>query len=126
MISHDFKCFHSSRLQIINKRWILTAAHCVEEIKRVEVFLGAINRFADGRLGSYLKYLVVTNRNSIIKHQDYDTVTLANDIGLVELPQDAPVGQSSIDLIPLPRGADAVRSLVGMTGTVSGFGEAAE
>lgn len=46
-----------------------------------------------------------------------------NDIGLVELPEDAPIEHNYIGLIPIPRGSDVTRNWVGAQGTASGFGK---
>lgn len=109
-------------LQIIHERWILTAAHCLDGIVRIEVFLGAINRYTDGRPGSPVEFHIVTNRRSIIMHPGYNTNTNANDIALVELPRDAQTTHNYIATIRLPTGADLTRNLVTEVGTVSGFG----
>jgi hypothetical protein len=99
----------------------LTAAHCVDSIVRVEVYLGAISR-VDG-VGAFIKAINVTDRASIIPHPRYNEILISDDIGLVRLPEDAPIVQNVTGLVLLPQGLDATRNLVGLTGTVSGFGE---
>lgn len=111
-----------SIFQIIHIKWILTAAHCINTIVKVEVFLGAINRYANGSLGSFLKSIIVTNKRSIIYHPEYNTNTRWNDIGLLELPEDAPIG-AYIGLASIPKGSDTTRDLTGLQGIVSGYGE---
>jgi secreted trypsin-like serine protease len=116
---HDRKL--SKFFQIIHKRWILTAGHCVDDIVKVEVFLGAITRYPN-QVGAYIKAITVTRNRSIIPHPNYDPYLTANDVGLVELPEEAPIENIFIGLIALPQGSDLTRSLVGLQGTVSGFG----
>lgn len=107
--------------QIIHKRWILTAGHCVDDIVKVEVFLGAITRYTN-QVGSSIKTITVTRNRSIIPHPNYDPNFTANDVGLVELPEEVPIENIFIGLIALPQGLDLTRSLVGVRGVVSGFG----
>lgn len=111
-----------SIFQIIHSKWILTAAHCINTIVKAEVYLGAINRYANGSLGSFIKSIIVTNKRSFIFHPQYNTNTRWNDIGLLELPEDAPIG-GYINLASIPKGSDRTRDLVGLQGTVSGYGE---
>lgn len=99
----------------------MTAGHCLYQIVKVEVYFGAINRSVEGT-GSYVRFMAVTNKRSIIVHENYDDERILNDIGLVELPQDAPVDHMYVGLLPLPTGADRTRSLVDVEATVSGFG----
>lgn len=87
------------------------------------MFFGAINRYGDGREGAFIRQIDVTNPDSIIPHPDFDALIFANDIGLIELPEDAPVDHPLVRPLPLPRGPDANRNLVGENGTVAGFGK---
>lgn len=109
-------------IQVIHRRWILTAAHCLDGMIRAEVYLGAINRFGDGSEGSFIRMINVTRPESIIVHPDYDAAIFANDIGLLELPEDAPLDHQLIGTLPFPEGSDADRNLVDEEGTVAGFG----
>lgn len=88
----------------------------------VEVYLGAIDRRLN-QIGSYIKAITVTRSRSIIPHPNYNSFLIANDIGLVELPEEAPIENSFIGLLALPKGLDLTKNLVGLQGTVSGFGE---
>jgi len=66
---------------LIARRWVLTAAHCVEALSsasEVEVAIGINN----------LNNISITDRitiNNIFVHPDYDTNSLDNDIALLEL-----------------------------------------
>lgn len=103
----------------------MTAAHCIAERVKVEIFLGAINRYESGD-GAFIKKITVTRPRSIIPHPDYNAYLIINDAGLVELPEDAPIEHSYIGTISLPSGADRTRSLTGLTGTASGFGKTSD
>lgn len=106
---------------IIHQRWVLTAAHCLYQKVKVEVYFGAINRYSEGA-GSYVRAMVVTNVRSIIIHEGYDDTSLQNDIGLLELPQNAPFESQFVAPIQLPSMAERTRNLANVQGTVSGFG----
>lgn len=108
-------------VQIIHRKWILTAAHCVVSKVKIEVYLGAINRFSDGP-GSYIKVIIVTNKRSMIPHESYAEAGFRNDIALIELPEEAPTENEYIGLVSLPRGSEFNRNLENVQGTVSGFG----
>lgn len=88
---------------------------------KVEVYFGATTRNNEGP-GSFVRFMAVTNKRSIIFHEDYDDDSLINDIALVELPQDAPLENSYVGLVSLPSGIDRTRNLASVQGTVSGFG----
>lgn len=109
--------------QIIHSRWILTASHCLENIVRVEVYIGAINRFKSG-VGAYIKAINITESRSIILHPKYNPQLFANDIGLLKLPEEVPNNNVYVRTLALPRGVDATMNLVGRQGIVAGFGEA--
>lgn len=90
---------------------------------RVNVFLGAINRYEDGREGAYIRMINVTNRNSLIMHPNFNGTDYSNNIALIELPDEVPLDHPLIGALPLPEGLDATRNLVGLDGTVAGFGK---
>lgn len=66
---------------ILSSRWILTAAHCVEDLyaSRLGVLAGT-NYLPEGPLASY-----VAPVKSIVLHPGYDSLTFTNDIALLEL-----------------------------------------
>lgn len=109
--------------QVIDKRWILTAGHCVVDVVQVMVHFGAINQFGDGRSGAFVKQINVTNSKDIIMHKAYNSRTYANDIALIKLPEDAPIGNSNVGLVALPNGTEFSRNLTGLQATIAGFGK---
>ncbi|XP_017840143.1 transmembrane protease serine 9 [Drosophila busckii] len=74
---------------IISKRWILTAAHCLQEpnskLLKSIVLLGVFNKAKKHEAGIIRMQI---NSSHVIPHEHYDLRTVANDIGLVRLPQE--------------------------------------
>lgn len=89
------------------------------DIVKVEVYLGGINRLPGA--GEPQEWHIVTRAKSIIVHPNYSTVTKDSDIGLVELPRHASF-TNYLSAIALPVGAEGTRNLVGIQGTLSGYG----
>lgn len=85
---------------LLNEEWVLTAAHCVNDIQLAQVHLGAlqVNNFNEpGR--------VVRNTSEFYSHPMYLPQLALNDIALIHLPE--PVTYSDfIQPVPLPRTCD--------------------
>jgi secreted trypsin-like serine protease len=66
---------------ILNQRWIVTAAHCVQgvPIEQLRVGIGVTEQTQIGTVGQVL------TANRIIIHPDYNAATNTNDIALIEL-----------------------------------------
>ncbi|RZC37417.1 brachyurin [Asbolus verrucosus] len=64
---------------IIGEEWILTAGHCVDKAQSALVYTGIIDISGEISLSSFPK--------TFILHDGYNATTLANDIGLVKLPE---------------------------------------
>lgn len=91
----------------------------MQDIVKVEVFLGGISRL--NGLGAPQEQHIVTRAKSIIVHPNYSTVTKDSDIGLVELPTSAHF-TTYLSAISLPVGTEGTRNLIGLQGTLSGYG----
>lgn len=64
---------------VIGNEWVLTAAHCVDNIQSATVYLGATVRTSPSETRA------VTNSDITI-HPDWDPATLKNDIALIQIP----------------------------------------
>ncbi|XP_055608185.1 collagenase-like [Uranotaenia lowii] len=102
---------------LINSRYVVTAGHCVDGIKSIQVRLGSIffnGRNPDGSPDGS----VVMNTTDFAAHPDYDPNTLQNDIALVHLPE-AVEFTDRIAPVALPAGND---DYTGRVAIASGFG----
>merc|ERR1712242_266844 len=66
---------------LVNKQWVLTAAHCTHGAESSYVYLGAHNLYdeEDGR--------IIILSKEFVEHPNYDLEKIANDIALVKLPK---------------------------------------
>ncbi|XP_058975826.1 brachyurin-like [Musca domestica] len=80
---------------LISNQWVLTAAHCVESITGVIVYLGSVNRLQPKQT-----YRVALNDIHI--HEHFKMASLINDIALLRLPSKVSYSDS-IHPIKLPR-----------------------
>merc|ERR1719430_2329175 len=69
---------------LLNKRYAMTAMHCVEEASSLVVALGEHNIRAD--IENHQAKTIAVER--VIKRADYDTNSVNNDIALLRLAQD--------------------------------------
>jgi len=102
---------------ILSHNWILTAAHCLEDIKQVSVYVGIIDRVN----GPAVWGIDITDKNHMILHENYNPNGLVNDIALVRLVNTI-VSNPNVDFVQLPLRSDAGLILDGKIATVAGFG----
>jgi secreted trypsin-like serine protease len=99
---------------LIDQRWVLTAAHCVQGMSasEIQMAVGAydLTKFTGGR----------TPVKSIRIHPQYSSTSLYNDIALVELGVPSPV--TPIALFSGESGDNTPPSLLGRLVTVLGWG----
>lgn len=70
---------------ILNEEFILTAAHCLHNVSKVEINLGSLRKgeYEEGR------QVFFATAEHLYPHPDYNDEYLLNDIGLIKLPQPA-------------------------------------
>ncbi|XP_048515586.1 chymotrypsin BI [Athalia rosae] len=101
---------------ILNNQWILTAAHCVDTARAVEVVVGAHDMVR--RLDTGFR----VNGKRWFTHENWDSYNLVNDIALIELEK--PIEFSDrVQPIRLPKDSQASETFVRQTAVVSGWGK---
>ncbi|XP_069688740.1 brachyurin-like isoform X1 [Periplaneta americana] len=96
---------------IISNDWLLTAGHCIGGT--YEVTLGANN------INNPESEAVIFRTSSSIRHEGYNSDTLANDIGLVKM---SVTYSTYISPISLPPRSDQGNTFAGQSVRVSGWG----
>lgn len=105
---------------IIHQNYILTAAHCLDNITRVEVQAGLHNIFR-----GVPEYRATVLPRDLRSHPQYDPETLLNDIAIVFVLNRIPLG-SSMQRIVLPPRSQVNNRFVGSIGTVIGWGRTSD
>jgi secreted trypsin-like serine protease len=95
---------------LIARQWVLTAAHCLVDTKRVVIGYG----------NNKLNGLKRVASAKVIVHKGYDPDTMENDIALVKLSKPVKFGDgtTSVDVA----GGDFYKKLVGTKAWVTGWG----
>ena len=105
---------------IINQHYILTAAHCLEDVTRIEVQAGVHNIFR-----GIPEYRSTVLPRDLRSHPQYNSDTLLNDIGLVFVLNRIPLG-GSMNRIILPSRSQVNNRFIGSIGTVIGWGRTSD
>uniref|UniRef100_A0ACB8ET77 Uncharacterized protein n=2 Tax=Sphaerodactylus townsendi TaxID=933632 RepID=A0ACB8ET77_9SAUR len=90
--------YHFCGGSLINEQWVVSAAHCYKS--RIQVRLGEHDIMQDEGGEQFI------SSEKIIRHPNYDSWLLDNDIMLIKLSQPVAVS-SQIAPIPLPQGCAA-------------------
>lgn len=109
--SSNFDFYHFCGASVINKRWVVTAAHCLQAIKpqdRVVIVVGTNHVSKGGDRYPKKRYII---------HPKFDE-NLNNDIGLMESTKDF-IFNDRVQPIALNRGPVPG----GQTGLLSGWGD---
>lgn len=115
-LPNNFQTFCSG--SILNNHFILTAAHCVAGVTRIDITAGVhnINDRSDGEYRT-----AVSPRNTLI-HRNFDPDSLENDIALIWV-SDRITYSNRIQPIALPSRQFERNQFVGIISTVSGWGK---
>uniref|UniRef100_A0A6M2DUH7 Putative trypsin-like serine protease n=1 Tax=Xenopsylla cheopis TaxID=163159 RepID=A0A6M2DUH7_XENCH len=99
---------------LLSDRWVLTAAHCFDNLKDIQVFVGAHDISKSDELNRQTRKVA-----KYLQHEKYDQSTLEYDIGLLKLATPI-ICNDYAKLTKLNK--DKSKTFVGKTATVSGWG----
>jgi hypothetical protein len=100
---------------LLNKRYAMTAMHCVEEASSLTVALGEHNIRAD--IENHQAKTIAVER--VIKRSDYDTNSVNNDIALLRLAEDVDLTST---IVPACLPSTNSQEYTGWQAVVSGWG----
>merc|ERR1719430_1425623 len=100
---------------LLNKRYAMTAMHCVEEASSLVVALGEHNIRAD--IENHQAKTIQVER--VIKRSDYDTNSVNNEIALLRLAEDVDFNDN---IVPACLPSSTSQKYAGWDAVVSGWG----
>jgi secreted trypsin-like serine protease len=105
---------------IINKDYILTAAHCLDSARTIDVTAGAYDR-------SKPEGTEVTLRSTTFTiHPTWNSATLAGDLGVIRLPTSLNLTDANIEAIRLAEPGTLADPYAGKLLTITGWGKTAD
>ncbi|TMW46905.1 hypothetical protein DOY81_008013 [Sarcophaga bullata] len=102
---------------IINKEYVMTAAHCLESAESVSIYFGTTSIAS-------IELEVTVDKDNFIIHEEYDTETSLNDIALIKVP--AITYTDNMQPVDLPASASSYPSYIGEVGIASGWGHTSD
>jgi len=95
---YHFYTYHVCGAAIINKDWVITAAHCTHQFTPTDLLIVAGDHHLKDKEG------VEQTRNiqRIVEHEAYDANTQENDIALIKMTQSLSINGMSVSPVCLP------------------------
>ncbi|XP_037809754.1 collagenase-like [Lucilia sericata] len=100
---------------IIANKWVLTAAHCLNDLDSVRLEFGTVNLYVDGLIKKATRFHI---------HPKFDRKHKTDDIALIELLTPLNFNEE-IKAIDLVSSAQASNDFVGAEAVLTGFGQTA-
>ncbi|XP_054732570.1 serine protease 1-like isoform X2 [Anastrepha obliqua] len=102
---------------LISNTYVLTAAHCIDSIPEITVYLGATERTSP-------EFTHTVTKADVIIHSSWNRRTLRNDISLIKIPYTPYT--SKISAVQLPSIANSYSTYIGERVVASGWGRTSD
>jgi len=103
---------------IIGPNTILTAAHCVPNLRSVEILAGATNI----RRTEPSQQSIEVDASNVRAHESYNAQRLENDVALINIPGNGLALNNNVGVAKLPTRALGQEDLTGQNARTSGWG----